>query len=575
MAVSNVEEARESIQELFQKLAIERVICVDDEYAHEKLGDIIVLIKSQGPEILKQVPQLESIPFTTDEDIMVERISSEWTQLDETTQDNIHKRILEIQDGAEKDPQFASVLDELLTGHEFLKFPLEEWEIRKASLLEEARDRKTLFLFDQNFEREGRSTTEGIRLIKSVLSSPQGAELMCGLLTHTSSSEAEHNRWQEISKEYDIELHRFVFVSKYRLTQDIMSFARMVKLTLLSKSCEDLKKKISAVIDESHRAAQDEIDQISVYDFEHIVFKSSDVEGIWEPDTLFRVFQLFQKGKVREKIRSEQELREIASRIRSVSAIATESAESPKHSSWKIRRLEIYEDAEYLNGFHIPIELGDIFEVVPTSNKYILLAQPCDLMIRSNGRRAYELDEAIIAKIKGPSGDSNQRLREHFFELPYFDKTTGDSHYVSLRELQTVKLHILDLCVYRKDGLAMLKLGDSYPAEALPTWKEHYKKTVSKLAEKTIVRFREASEALTGKGVPQHVANAILKQVVPGFSNNNLVEGSVDLTESSLSFPIKRVGRLNQSQAAAMLTKYANFYSRAAFEHDFGREYSV
>jgi hypothetical protein len=64
-----------------------------------------------------------------------------------------------------------------------------------------------------------------------------------------------------------------------------------------------------------------------------------------------------------------------------ISQIATPTQITPSFNTWKIQRMELYEDSEYLNPYCLPIELGDIFEKSGGASKqYILLSQACDLM---------------------------------------------------------------------------------------------------------------------------------------------------------------------------------------------------
>jgi hypothetical protein len=177
------------------------------------------------------------------------------------------------------------------------------------------------------------------------------------------------------------------------------------------------------------------------------------------------------------------------------------------------------------------------------------------------------------SKIKALPQENSNKISDNTFELPYFDENTGGSHYINLRELHTVKLHILDFCVYREDGIAKLRLEDPCPEEVLPTWKLHYERTVCNFAEKAIESYEEVSNELKDKGVSQVTIDRALGHIIPKFSSSKLFEGAVDLSDRSISYNFKRIGRLRQPQSAAMLTKYASFHSRLAFEHDFGREY--
>ena len=80
--------------------------------------------------------------------------------------------------------------------------------------------------------------------------------------------------------------------------------------------------------------------------------------------------------------------------------ISTSSFATPNYNTMALQRLERYELAEYLNSHYIPIELGDIFQKMGDSAKrYVLLAQPCDLMVRTDGKRNPFINEGVLGNL--------------------------------------------------------------------------------------------------------------------------------------------------------------------------------
>ena len=65
----------------------------------------------------------------------------------------------------------------------------------------------------------------------------------------------------------------------------------------------------------------------------------------------------------------------------------------PSLEAERLYQREVYEDAEYLSRLHTPIELGDLFRKENGSKRFVLVAQPCDLMVRNDGsgRRSPDL----------------------------------------------------------------------------------------------------------------------------------------------------------------------------------------
>ena len=66
------------------------------------------------------------------------------------------------------------------------------------------------------------------------------------------------------------------------------------------------------------------------------------------------------------------------------------SRESKSIEALRIQGYEIYDSSDEINQFHIPVELGDIYQSEGNGKHHILLVQSCDLMVRATGKRSYD-----------------------------------------------------------------------------------------------------------------------------------------------------------------------------------------
>jgi hypothetical protein len=158
--------------------------------------------------------------------------------------------------------------------------------------------------------------------------------------------------------------------------------------------------------------------------------------------------------------------------------------------------------------------------------------------------------------VAGPIDD-----RDSHGELQFFDEASDAQDFVSFKRTHSVRLSVLDMCAYNAGGEASLELDAPCPDRVIPAWKARYKKLVDELG-KLVRRVEE----LTKKGIKPQIASTLVARC----SNSALFVPSVDVAAKKVSFNVKRVGRLRQSRAAALLSKYANFMARQAFDHDFG-----
>ncbi len=571
--MNNSEDQNNPI-ELFSILGIEQIVCVDDQYrtlASETLNDIIGICAANGTEKIEAlagtIPQLRNVLFSEDEDIWQMQLRQLWETLDDENRKIIYSSV---EDDSSKDRQAAEGLKGLLLGApgiQYQELSFSQWKEQKEQYLTDESSARTLFLFDRDLSKDGGTSNGGINSIKKILEDCPNAT--CGLLSHTFEADEEVSKWDSFADEYDLDRNRFMPISKTYFSEDKMDdFLQRLKLVALNKHCEELRNSVSGIIRKTYEDSRLEIDNLNIYDFEHIVFRSSYNEGIWEPDTLLRLHGLFHRNTLREMARKNSDLQKLTNKIRRISLLPSDRPKSD--TSWKIRRLELYEDESHINGMHMPLELGDIFEKTVGGKKFILLAQPCDLMVR-DGKRKHTVFESLLAEIvKSPDPPIDQ---QRYYKLSYFGKEKGEEHYVDFNNMCTVKLCHLDLCVFQPDGSAMFSMGQECPKGVIPSW-EKYFKNLKKDFEKIIKHYKVLEGLL--KDAPKVKRKQFISMAVPKSTNEkqSLLKGNIrfEKGKATLSYNFRRVGRLCQPQAGDMLMQYARKMSRMAFEHDFARE---
>jgi hypothetical protein len=190
-------------------------------------------------------------------------------------------------------------------------------------------------------------------------------------------------------------------------------------------------------------------------------------------------------------------------------------------------------------------------------------------MVRDSGKRGKEaMTDVVFAEVVAKPGKD----RTGFYELEYFDDADGKSRYVSFRDSHNVRLWILDLCVYRTDGLAVFQVGAPCPAKVIPSWRARYAK-ITDMAMKVLQDYANLDEKLRKDCQSEHKAiSPELKRLsIPRSSSESLFAGEISPAEKVIQYKCQRVARLAQPWAGAMLMQYAHYFSRAAFEHDFGQ----
>ncbi|MCX6583933.1 MAG: hypothetical protein NT166_27470 [Candidatus Aminicenantes bacterium] len=583
----------EALGKLFELEKIKQIICVDDQYREfdeYTINDFIGYIASDEEiktKIKNGVEELGNLIWDDDAH-WKNQLTGIWSDADNAKRKSLYEQLIQFipgfpnHDNQKKDEDYLGALEELLKqlrNIDLKKLSYSQWTKdygRGGELLidDDLEKKGTLFLFDQDYSNEsecGGTNDGGINIIKSLFEKHRNTPIMCGLLSHTFEPYEEYKRWDDFARDPGIDKDRLVLIAKRNLTEDKPGFVRGVRRTILSKYCKTLKDQTSVILKESLDQSKKELDKLSIYDFEQIVFRSAYDEGIWETDTLFRLYNIYQKNFIRQEIMKSKELLNSTARIREISKISKESTLWNQSELKKIHQLEYYEEGKQINGLHMPIGLGDIFiKTASTSQrKFILIAQPCNLMVRTSknleGKRAYNFHEAVLAEIFNGTCPQN----EFCIEILYFDANSGTPQYIDLQKTYSVLLCIIDLCVFNKEGLARMSSDYICPSEIIPAWKYRFKKLKDRFDE-----IIEECIELKSKGFDEAF---LKKHLLPKSSHedNGLFKPKIDLTKNgkeSITYDCRRIRRLCRPQAEAILLKYSHYISRSAFDHDFGKK---
>ena len=284
---------------------------------------------------------------------------------------------------------------------------------------------------------------------------------------------------------------------------------------------------------------------------------------------LFRLHALFHRLEARRLAYEGGTLETLAAKLRAVSEIPTSCDQfAPPSSTWGLQRQELYELDDHINKNYLPLELGDIFERVNANStkKYILLAQPCDLMVRSDGKRHPELHRLPIAEVVG--AEEAPRYSE---EMPYFDTSPSKRWYVKLKAVQFVRGCILDLCVLNQDGIARLVINGIAPSGIRPAWKARHD-ILLRLWGRAVRRADLLAPVANESQVVTQAKQKIARDIGGVLFDDDLFKGN--LTEAggvrALTYDCKRVGRMSRARAMGLLMSYTAALGRPAYDRDFG-----
>lgn len=558
---------------LLAMTGITKVLSIDDAYsAASSIEEYAAAVMTADQQTLAKISPLigsEAI----DPDVIRKLLREKWDGLSDQARDELASHLTppeEVTDEAsslENDLEIGTNLPEIF-GKTLSMFSLDEWTKRKAEFINDDMP-PTLLLIDLSFADEGGGVGEGLTIIKQLFNLHPAAPIYCGLLTNKYSLASIHADWKRLAHENSLSQDRFVLIPKDALREDRRKFLALIKLALINEHARALRTAVGDAYAACLNETKVKLEEIDVYEFERIVCLSSSHEGVWEPDTLSRIFSLFHKKLVRGALHGDVQVHSRADSLRALSDIPVGEWGGPTEMEIKLRRLEWFEDEADVNGQYLPIELGDLFRIGGNIDKlFVLVAQPCDLMVRQDGKqpgtRHHTVSHAMLleaAPVKTTSETAKNSDLDFGFNLEFYQPDTD--WRVNLRKVHYINLDVLDLCAFRLDGQSIMGKDSVAPQLISHAWKLRFT-VLKKAIEKMLKRYAELSAI---KGLKE---GYILK-IVSECSFGNLITPKIDGKAGSVTFNLSRIGRLKQPRSGALLARYANSLARDAFEHDLAR----
>lgn len=429
----------------------------------------------------------------------------------------------------------------------------QQWLARKSELLGAAEDEPTLFLIDEELGggRQGGSYISDL---------PFDTLHHCHFCLFTAETEIdeEFDYWQQKCVEHGFGPGEVGIIAKAHLsTEDQVGFVRMLKLSLTARDVEKIRQSIISSTRIAIDTAIERFESLDLPSLTAIVFESSDVEGIWELETIVRIVKVLIEDSLDNQIYNEIEIAEAIDNIGASAAVSTRADNRLSKASFEIQRAERYITGDYFSSQRMPLSNGDIFEIddgADASSLWMLVAQPCELAIRSTGERNGAPTHQIVLPIQL----LEEATRDDHMTLKHFSPPSLEKAFVRLTKPAYVPTEILDLAAFSAGGEAVWARGTEVEAMRVVGWE----KRATKVAEQFEGAFHDLDH------LDDISRNHIINLRLPA-AQHPAVHPLVN--EDTIRYPIKRVGRLRERPAEAVLQAFGLALSRTAEAHDLAR----
>lgn len=568
MTSREIVETRDKISAIFTALNIRRVICIDDNFAISVdlvAGLLDLLIDLGNPlENLNVVPGL----LIDASQQWRRNIPGVWKTFNTQERRGIFDALLTLSPAdarANFDPLSNNPVSQFCPEESISveAYPPSMWPSVKEGIISFIAEQPgvILCLFDRNFDADPHPYPNGIDMLKDAITAFPEDRVICGLLSQTFKTNEELTEGKKLANDHHIPANRFIPLAKERLDTGL-SFVDGIRLSSLMLACAQLAHMVSSAASSATEHAKAALDGLSVHDFHQVILKTSEEEGIWEVETLLRLFGIYLSSHLKQTLYDNRtELTKWTKLVRNqVVQAGPEMNEALRSASWRHSKLEYYESGPEINRFHLPLELGDIFKI--GAGLYILLGQSCDLAIRNNGKRSAQF--VTLVEI----APTRQRGQESTSAELKFLGGNGETAFALFKRAYPISLDILDLTTLNADGKCAINLtGDlDLPPELPISFRKRFENLHRLYTDSSqdLVPVFQSIDGLQDEAMRERIKCSCLPSApIPGFS------ARLDLVTKTYGFGVERVARFRQPRVSTLLQQWAAYIGRPALDRDF------
>lgn len=459
----------------------------------------------------------------------------------------------------------------------------DRWTFKKAhadlQALCSGGDESVAYLIDLN--ESGGSPKEGLVILESLRT--YGSRGTAFILTHEANILTEGAVEQQLRAQLrepagatnPLQVPICV-VSKERLNDNAGMEAALkvaMKRAGLRRSVHEVLSGVATVVEKGFQEAAEMLLQIPAEQLDQFVVERGHNEGVSELHVLERAITAKISERLRMMFATDSSVQASTTRVRSLRAIELPAPPGQVHPNLAdFRKLEVWESSELLNKAFTPISSGDVFEAVvgelppnQPARRFLLLGQPCDIAIRSDGTRDQTTAYFVPLKKKPGATEGEKKLKEGLLQF----QLDGEQWVCDFRASTVVNLSILDLSSLRDDGCVRVDGAQSVPGHLLPG-----------LTAAAKTRMAPAEQAMGKAGVQPGIVQDFALQLsfrrddvykhvhLPRLIAATQGEGG---EPQRISWSLRRIGRIRMPFASAMLRDYLTVSGREAFDLDFAK----
>ncbi len=542
-------QIREEATQLMTSGHITRFVYVDDKFGNSKVGKEDVKMYVQ--EHIEESGLIEHAEIWEDE------FESWWSLSSaEEKQSFFDEHHIEAENASDLQSKFAQILPATLD--QYYLVPEKFTENQEVILNGLDESHQLMILVDHKLEDYGRTGEELLEQIS------QKDYVHCAIFSGTYTIEREYEKWNSSPFIYTL--------SKSRVSSDdegaILEGLRSV---LWLKQISKLKEYTKETMGKAVSYMNNHLDSIDPATFHKVILDRSEKEGCWEFETLIRIVYAYMGMGLKNVMQNNgyQEFQTLTQTLRNIKRDAV-SLSPQKAILAEVSEEEIYERGDFINKTYSQVSNGDVFKI--GNKEYMLLCQPCNLEIRSDGCRSRkDFDQFYLIPIReyNEAKDATNPL------IKKLQKVEGKNLLCAVLSLhQRISLSLLDLVAFNEEGKAMVNLNwtpENHPGKDIiqKNMMSRYAIIMKKIADYKS-RYDKIQSTDWSKDEKSKFEKFFCRPYEMGdkeVTRHPLIKAT---NPSEIDFGIKRVRRYKDPYAKDLLSLFMDYLSRPGYPMELG-----
>jgi hypothetical protein len=470
------------------------------------------------------------------------------------------------------------------------RWPFDQAEGEMIKSAKDGADAAISYIIDLNDAQGAADNTRGLDLLKVLHGA--GSKATALLLTHyaTKSNEAEKELELRnvLSPGGPLDVSPVCVIAKERLypVDEANSTAEgrdgvvahalriAIKRAGLRRNVHEVLVRVQSHIEKAFKTASNDLLEVPPEQLDEYAISRAYAEGVSELHVVERALTASMSESFRHLFSVDADTRENERRLRSLRDVPLDIDTTIHHQKLEtFRKLEVWESEDLVNKGCSPLACGDVFEMDAQggapAHRFIFLVQPCDVTLRPNGDRDAEAGLLVLLK---PLATIDAPANQKQIRLPFL--LDGKQWVCELRKTTSVRLDLLDLVSYRRDGRLSYDCDQAAPDWLLPGQQKssqsvfkalkdaHDARSAVKGAPAKNVKDSRCQLTLSSKGPFQHIAHG-------SFVETKAAKGEELHVTGGFTWNLRRVGRVRMPYASALLGSYLADVDRDAFDLDY------